>query len=185
MTSSPPSLTRPAASRIAGTSVPAARSNTASTVATSASVRMTSVWARAPRISSRASTRIDLPAPVSPVSTFRPASNGVVTDSMTATLRMRSSRSIGVMLEHSAGRSQSVSDVRHVSPARDPEQNARPSMVRAARSALTPLELGSQDREEILESDEPDGGPSAAYRHHVVLAQAEADLAIDRQHHLL
>ena len=35
-----------------------------------------------------ASTRIDLPAPVSPVSTFRPASKSTSTDSMTARFRM-------------------------------------------------------------------------------------------------
>ncbi len=39
---------------------------------------------------------MDLPAPVSPLRTFRPGPNGAVTDSITAKFRMRSSRSIGM-----------------------------------------------------------------------------------------
>ena len=41
---------------------------------------------------------IDLPAPVSPVSTLSPGLNDALTESMTAKLRIRISRSIAQML---------------------------------------------------------------------------------------
>src|SRR5678816_2863692 len=78
----------------------------ASIAASDSPVRTRSDDARAPSSSPTASTRMDLPAPVSPVRTLRPASNSTSTASMTArweTLRKRSmekrensNRSIGL-----------------------------------------------------------------------------------------
>ncbi len=69
-------------------------SNTASMVAVSAPARIVSAgWARSPSKRVKASMRIDFPAPVSPVRTFRPGPNGTVSDSMTARLRTLSSLS--------------------------------------------------------------------------------------------
>src|SRR5207247_4052963 len=48
-----------------------------------------------PRRSPTASTRIDFPAPVSPVSTFKPAPNSTSAASMTAKWVIRRKRSIG------------------------------------------------------------------------------------------
>ena len=50
--------------------------------------------ARPPSRRPTASTRIDLPAPVSPVRTLRPASNSISAASMTARLRMDRNRSM-------------------------------------------------------------------------------------------
>ena len=61
---------RPAARRPGG---PGGGANTAATLACSAPARTSPASARAPRARPRLSSRIDLPAPVSPVSTVRPA----------------------------------------------------------------------------------------------------------------
>src|SRR5688572_3813594 len=66
----------------------------ASMVAWVSPVRTRSEEARAPRSSPTASTRMDLPAPVSPVRTLNPGSNSTSTPSMTARLRMRRNRSM-------------------------------------------------------------------------------------------
>ena len=79
-------------SRISGRSL---TSNTPSTVARSAPVRMTSAFARSPSSRPSAPTMIDLPAPVSPDSTLKPRASGSVSDSMIAKFLMRSSVSIG------------------------------------------------------------------------------------------
>src|SRR5438445_499461 len=92
-TISPSSTASPASSSTAATP-PSATANTASTVAVSASARITSACARAPRTKRIASTRMDLPAPVSPVRTLKPGAQGTVMFSITAKFRIRSSRSI-------------------------------------------------------------------------------------------
>ena len=66
--------------------------------AASSPVRTRSADARPPSSSPTASTRMDLPAPVSPVKTFSPGSNSTSTASMTARrlmLRNRSMREMG------------------------------------------------------------------------------------------
>src|ERR1700751_5195967 len=68
-------------------------------VARASPVRTRSDDARAPRSRPTASTRIDLPAPVSPVSTLNPVSNSTSTASITARLRMRRKRSIRAELQ--------------------------------------------------------------------------------------
>jgi hypothetical protein len=73
MTSSPSPARWPASSSTAATGPAGSISNTAETTAVSAPVRIQSGWARAPVMSRSASTTMDLPAPVSPVSTLRPA----------------------------------------------------------------------------------------------------------------
>src|SRR5688572_29661133 len=87
---------RPAAvtSRLMSTSAPAASSNSASMVAASVPVLTRSADARPPRRRPTASTRIDFPAPVSPVSAVNPGSSSTSTASITARLRMRSVRSM-------------------------------------------------------------------------------------------
>ena len=84
-TSTPSSSAMPCSCNSVATGLFRGASNTASIVAVSAPVRIVSAgWARSPRSRVRASMRIDFPAPVSPVSTFRPGPNGTVNDSMTA-----------------------------------------------------------------------------------------------------
>ncbi len=68
--------------------------NTAETRALSAPVRMSSREVRSPRTALRASTMIDLPAPVSPLRTLKPGSNEMSADSMTAMFWIFSSESI-------------------------------------------------------------------------------------------
>src|SRR5215216_6002574 len=74
-------------------------SKMASIVAPSSPVRTRSADARPPRSRPTASTRIDLPAPVSPVSTLKPGSNSTSTASITARFRMRRKRSMCADLE--------------------------------------------------------------------------------------
>ncbi len=69
-------------------------SNAPSTTARPAPGRTTPLSPRPPRRRPRASTRIDLPAPVSPVRTLRPGPSGRVTSAIVATSRTRSSASI-------------------------------------------------------------------------------------------
>ncbi len=69
--------------------------NTAETRALSAPVRISSRDVRSPRTALRASTMIDLPAPVSPLSTLKPGPNAMSADSMTAMFWIFSSESIG------------------------------------------------------------------------------------------
>src|SRR5437763_504585 len=71
----------------------------ASMVATDSPVRTRSAEARAPSSRPTASTRIDLPAPVSPVKTLNPGSNSTSTASITARLRMRRKRSMRAELQ--------------------------------------------------------------------------------------
>ena len=71
-----------------------ASSKMASIVAWTSPVRTRSADARAPRSRPTASTRIDFPAPVSPVRTLKPGSSSTSTASITARLRMRSRRSM-------------------------------------------------------------------------------------------
>src|SRR5688572_17305712 len=71
-----------------------ASSKIASMAACVSPVRTRSDEARAPRRSPTASTSIDLPAPVSPVSTLKAGSNSTSTASITARLRMRRKRSM-------------------------------------------------------------------------------------------
>ena len=65
-------------------SAPPSTSKTAEMTALSAPERITSLEALSPRRSASASMRMDLPAPVSPVSRFRPAANSTARLSMTA-----------------------------------------------------------------------------------------------------
>src|SRR2546425_2788181 len=74
-------------------------SKMASMVACASPVRTRSAEARAPRRRPTASTRMDLPAPVSPVSTLNPGSNSTSTASITARLRMRRKRSMHAELQ--------------------------------------------------------------------------------------
>src|SRR5688500_19508 len=76
------------------TSAPASYSDSASMVAPSVPVLTRSADARPPSSSPTASTRIDFPAPVSPVSAVNPGSSSTSTASITARLRMRSVRSM-------------------------------------------------------------------------------------------
>ena len=78
---------RPASSSAAMT-VSSAPSNVPVTVSVSASVRMRSADARAPVSSASESTTIDLPAPVSPVSTFQPGENSTLASERTARFLM-------------------------------------------------------------------------------------------------
>src|SRR3954470_14782827 len=80
-------------------SPPSASSKMASMVACDSPVRTRSEEARAPSSRSTASTRIDLPAAGSPVSTFKPGPNSASTASMTARLRMRRKRSMRAELQ--------------------------------------------------------------------------------------
>ena len=72
--------------------------------AASSPVRTRSPEARPPSSRPTASTRIDLPAPVSPVRTLRPASNSTSTASMTARCLMRRKRSIGERQDENSNR---------------------------------------------------------------------------------
>ena len=76
------------------TSRPSGVSKMASTAAVSSPVRTRSAEARPPTSRPTAPTRMDLPAPVSPVRTFRPGSNSSSRRSMTARLRMERKRSM-------------------------------------------------------------------------------------------
>src|SRR5215813_3451149 len=78
---------------------PEGSSKIASIVAWASPVRTRSAEVRAPRSSPTASTRMDFPAPVSPVSTLNPGSNSTSTASMTARLRMRRKRSMHAELQ--------------------------------------------------------------------------------------
>src|SRR5947207_14802176 len=71
----------------------------ASMVASASPVRTRSADERAPRSRPTASTRMDLPAPVSPVNTLNPGSNSTSTASITARLRMRRKRSMHAELQ--------------------------------------------------------------------------------------
>ena len=66
------------------------RAKTASTVQLSAPERMRDLSARSPRMSLRAPTMIDFPAPVSPVTAVKPGVRIQVSSSTRARLRMRS-----------------------------------------------------------------------------------------------
>src|SRR6266540_1905327 len=77
--------------RNVATGPPAMREKTPETSASSAPARMRSVEARPPTNRSTASTRMDFPAPVSPVNTVKPSANSSPISSMMAKLRMRSS----------------------------------------------------------------------------------------------
>src|SRR5262249_16464640 len=81
------------ASRVEGSS------KIASTVACASPVRTRSADARAPSRRPTASTRIDLPAPVSPVKTLNPGSNSTSTASITPRLRMGRKRSMHAELQ--------------------------------------------------------------------------------------
>ena len=70
-------------------SAPSGVSKMASMAAVSSPVRTRSAEARPPTSRPTAPTRMDLPAPVSPVRTLRPGSNSSSSRSMTARLRMR------------------------------------------------------------------------------------------------
>ena len=88
-TTSPSSSSRPSASSWARTGEEGGTSNCASTSASSQPVRITSALPRVPRRSARASTRMLLPAPVSPVITVRPGPKLSSTRSMSAKPEMR------------------------------------------------------------------------------------------------
>ena len=93
--SSPPSVGSRSMS-LSRSSISAGRPvNTAETRALSAPVRISSRDVRSPRTALRASTMIDLPAPVSPLSTLKPGPNAMSADSMTAMFWIFSSESIG------------------------------------------------------------------------------------------
>src|SRR5215470_16004992 len=68
--------------------------NSAAISARSAPGRSWRVSKRSPRSSDSASSKIDFPAPVSPVSTVKPAPNSASRDSTTAKLRIDSRRSM-------------------------------------------------------------------------------------------
>src|SRR5579885_54338 len=89
-----PSTPRPcSASRVAA-GCPGARSNSAVTLAWAAPRRSSPASARAPRARPRASSRIDLPAPVSPVRTVSPGAKARSRRSMRTMSRMASPNSI-------------------------------------------------------------------------------------------
>ena len=67
---------------------------TALTNARGAPVRMTSRYVRSPRMAEMASITMDLPAPVSPVSTLKPQSKQISACSITAIFSMCSTFSI-------------------------------------------------------------------------------------------
>ena len=87
----PPAPARPAARRPGG---PAAGRSTAVTLACSAPVRTSPASARAPSARPRLSSRMDLPAPVSPVSTVRPGPNPRSSRSISTTSRIDSAVSM-------------------------------------------------------------------------------------------
>src|SRR2546426_504686 len=165
-TSTPSSGASPASSSVAATAPRGSTSKTASTVAASASLRITSVWARAPRTNKIASMSIDFPAPVSPVRTLSPGRNSTATLSMTAKFRMRSSRSIENDARSLAAAAQVVSGGR------------RPS-------APPPLQLGPEDREELLLRETHEANPRGGlhHLHGVVLPEAYPDLDAPRASH--
>ncbi len=72
------------AARRASSSAVAASSNVPSMIAFFAPARTTSIEARSPRIIESAPSRMLLPAPVSPVMTFRPESKATSISSMSA-----------------------------------------------------------------------------------------------------
>src|SRR5437899_506746 len=167
-TSTPSSGASPASSSVAPTAPRGSTSKTASTVAASASLRITSVWARAPRTNKIASMSIDFPAPVSPVRTLSPGRNSTATLSMTAKFRMRSSRSI-------------ENDARSLAAAAQVVSGGRRPL------ALPPLQLGPEDREELLLRETHEANPRGGlhHPHGVVLPEAYPDLAVHGDHDVL
>ena len=84
----------PASSNTARAGCASGRSNTATTSPCSAPARTKSARPRQPNTNPRLSRRMDLPAPVSPVSTFRPGWNSSSNRSMISISRMSRDRSI-------------------------------------------------------------------------------------------
>src|SRR5215471_5495649 len=163
----------PASSSNAATGPDASTSKRASTTAQSSPERIRSGWARAPMTSRIASTRIDLPAPVSPVRTFRPGANGTTTSSMTARLRMRSSLSMAPLACYG--------------PRRPILKMYLNWAGRLTRLPLAPLELGAKNGEDVLlrEPQQADARRGPANLDGVPLSQREAHLPVGREHHIL
>src|SRR5882724_3038750 len=182
MISWPSSAAWPASSNAVASGPVGGTSKTASTEAVSAPVRMRSGWARLPRTSRRASMTIDLPAPVSPVSTLRPGENVTRASSRTARFRMASSRSmVAPMLSLKYVHVQTVSRWRQ--PGGGPAARPHPHEP----LPFPPLELGSQYGEEVLlgKAEESDPGRRLMNGHDVTLLQGEAHLSVERHHHVL
>ena len=93
-TSSSASIPRSTRIGFSRSMVGASGAKTASIRAELSPVRTTSLVARAPSTAPSASSRIDFPAPVSPVRTFRPSENWMLVSSIMAKFRMDSSSSI-------------------------------------------------------------------------------------------
>ena len=92
---SPPSKGTPAASSLPAKREPCATSKSASTSASRAPLRTSSGRPRPPSTKESASTTIDFPAPVSPVSTLKPGRSSRTSRSMSAMLCTVSWRSMG------------------------------------------------------------------------------------------
>src|SRR3989442_3413743 len=96
ITSVAPRSRRSCSCRSCATGLASLREKTPETSASSAPDRIRSAEARPPTRRSTASTRMDFPAPVSPVKTVKPSANSNSIASMMAKLRMRSSVSTQV-----------------------------------------------------------------------------------------
>src|SRR5215471_14193370 len=170
----------PASSSAAASGPVEGTSKIASTEADSAPVRMRSGWARAPRTRRRASMTMDLPAPVCPVRTLRPGPKTTRASSTTARFRIASSRSMAApMLDPRRGGVQTVSQRR--------QRPVGAAIMRTNGLPLSPLELGPEDREEVLlgKAEESDSGRRLVDGDHVTLLQREADLSVQRDHDVL
>src|SRR5262245_28685068 len=108
-TSSSPSTSRPASRRRASTS--RSRSKTPETERTSAPSRIASEAARAPARRASESTTSDLPAPVSPVRTFRPRASSTSPPASTARFLTWSRRNTRPALRSSPSAPREVRDV--------------------------------------------------------------------------
>src|SRR5438876_8458543 len=146
-----------------------ANSNAPSTIVLSAPGRTTSADARSPSSNERASTTIDFPAPVSPVRTLRPGSNGRVTSAMTARSRTRSS----------------VSTRPH--PLTPSPFRRGGTLFTNAVAEVAPMQLAPQALEEALraEANEEDGMFSAADLELLARLDRRPHLAVERHEHLV
>src|SRR5262245_41386049 len=178
MTSTPSGAGCPASSSSAAAAPWGSRSNTASMVALSAPVRMRSGWARAPMTRRMASTTMDFPAPVSPVTALRPGPRDTVTASMTARFLRRSSLSMLGGPRRFAG---ILRPTRTMPPVVSGWRPPGPGLP------LAPLELGPQHREEMLlrNAEEANAGRGLADLDAIAALEMEPHLAVHREHHVL
>src|SRR5690349_23200116 len=163
-------------------------SNTPSTVARSAPLRMRSVLARSPSSRPSAPTMIDLPAPVSPDSTLKPRASGRVSDSMIAKFLMRSSVSMsaGIGYRTSAALAEAYRTQPEIYLIRrrrgDPGPGASVAFLQSSPPQLVP-QAGEEGRARKTHDRHRVG--SAAHRQGLSAGEGRADLAVDRHQKLL